>query len=84
MADISPDLFLNSVLGYQKTAAIKAAVGLDLFTVISQTTGDLERIAAQTGASARGLRMLCDYLTVQGFLEKRKAATGLPPQRRPS
>jgi 2-polyprenyl-3-methyl-5-hydroxy-6-metoxy-1,4-benzoquinol methylase len=72
MADISPDLFLNSVLGYQKTAAIKAAVGLDLFTVISQTTGDLERIAAQTGASARGLRMLCDYLTVQGFLEKRK------------
>lgn len=72
MADISPDLFINSVLGYQKTAALKAALGLDLFTAISQGNGDLEEIAARTGASARGLRMLCDYLTVQGFLEKEK------------
>jgi 2-polyprenyl-3-methyl-5-hydroxy-6-metoxy-1,4-benzoquinol methylase len=72
MADISPDLFINSVLGYQKTAALKAALGLDLFTVISQTGGDLDRIAAKTGAARRGLRMLCDYLTVEGFLEKEK------------
>ena len=78
MAEISPDLFINSVLGYQKTAALKAALALDLFTVISQTDGDLERVAAQTGASVRGVRMLCDYLTVQGFLEKDKADTGLP------
>jgi 2-polyprenyl-3-methyl-5-hydroxy-6-metoxy-1,4-benzoquinol methylase len=73
MADITPDHFINSVLGYQKTAALKAALDLDLFTVISQTGGDLERIAAKTGASARGARMLCDYLTVQGFLEKEES-----------
>jgi hypothetical protein len=70
MADVSPDLFLDAVLGYQKTAAVKAAVALDLFTAISQASGDLRRVAAQTGASDRGLRILCDYLTVQGFLEK--------------
>jgi hypothetical protein len=72
MAEISPDLFINSVLGYQKTAALKAALALDLFTVIAQADGDLEGVAAQTGASVRGVRMLCDYLTVQGFLEKDK------------
>jgi 2-polyprenyl-3-methyl-5-hydroxy-6-metoxy-1,4-benzoquinol methylase len=72
MADISPDHFIDSVLGYQKTAALKAALALDLFTVISQTGGDLDQVAAQTGAVVRGVRMLCDYLTVQGFLEKEK------------
>jgi ubiquinone/menaquinone biosynthesis C-methylase UbiE len=70
MTEISPDLFLDAVLGYQKTAAIKAALALDLFTAISQHNGDLSEVAAQTGASARGVRILCDYLTVQGFLEK--------------
>ncbi|MBV9738900.1 MAG: class I SAM-dependent methyltransferase [Hyphomicrobiales bacterium] len=70
MAEISPDHFIDSVLGYQKTAALKAALALDLFTAISQGTGDLEPIARSRGASGRGLRILCDYLTVQGFLEK--------------
>ena len=70
MAEISPDLFINTVLGYQKTAALKAASALDLFTVISQVDGDLDRIAKGTGASVRGVRILCDYLTIHGFLEK--------------
>ena len=70
MADVSPDLFLDAVLGFQKTAALKAALALDLFTAVAADGGDLDRIAARTGASARGLRMLCDYLTVQGFLAK--------------
>ncbi len=73
MAEISPDHFINSVLGYQKTAALKAASTLDLFTVISQVDGDLDRIADRTGAAVRGVRILCDYLTVSGFLEKDSA-----------
>ena len=32
MEDVSPQLFVDAVMGYQKTAAIKAAVALDLFT----------------------------------------------------
>jgi hypothetical protein len=66
----SPDLFLDAVLSYQKTAAIKAALALDLFTAISQKDGDLGQIASRTRASLRGVRILCDYLTVLGFLEK--------------
>ena len=34
MADISSDLFMDAVLAYQQTAAIKAAVELDIFSEI--------------------------------------------------
>lgn len=70
MTEPSADHFLDALLGYQKTAAIKAALGLDLFTAIVQTDGDPAHVAAQTGASTRGVRILCDELTVLGFLEK--------------
>ncbi len=73
MAEPTPDLFLDAVLGFQKTAALKAALAFDLFIVVDQERGDLDRIAARTGASARGIRMLCDYLTVQSFLSKHES-----------
>ncbi len=79
MAEPTPDLFLDAVLGFQKTAALKAALELDLFTAVVEESGDLDRIAARTGAAARGIRMLCDYLTVQGFLTKDKGRYGLTP-----
>src|SRR3954447_10792706 len=79
MADPTPDLFLDAVLGFQKTAALKAALALDLFTVVGQESGDRDRIAARTGASERGIRILCDYLTVQGFLTKTQDRYGLTP-----
>jgi ubiquinone/menaquinone biosynthesis C-methylase UbiE len=66
----SPDLFLNAALGYQKTAAIKAAVALDLFTALAEEDGHARLAARRANASERGVRILCDYLTVEGFLEK--------------
>lgn len=79
MAEVSPDLFLDAVLGFQKTAAVKAALALDLFTAIAEENGELDRVAVRTGASKRGIRMLCDYLTVQGFLTKDEGCYGLTP-----
>jgi SAM-dependent methyltransferase len=79
MTEVSPDLFLDAVLGYQKTAAIKAALALNLFTAISQRSGNVDQVATQTGSSARGVRILCDYLTVQGFLEKHRDQYRLTP-----
>ena len=70
MADISPDLFMDSVLAYQQTAAIKAALELDLFSVIAKGNATAEALAQRTGAAVRGIRILCDYLTVLGHLEK--------------
>src|SRR5829696_8946716 len=79
MDEPSPDLFIDAAFAYLKTAAVKAAVALDLFTAIAQEDGNLERIAARTGASKRGVRILCDYLTVQGFLSKNDNAYILTP-----
>jgi hypothetical protein len=70
MADVSPDLFIDAVLAFQQTAAIKAAVELDLFSKVARGTNTAEALAKQTGAAVRGIRILCDYLTVRGHLEK--------------
>ena len=36
MADVSPDLFIDGVVAYQQTAAIKAAVELDLISEVAR------------------------------------------------
>jgi SAM-dependent methyltransferase len=79
MDDISPQAFIDAVSGYQKTAAVKAAVALDLFTAIENENGELSRISSRVQASERGVRMLCDYLTVQGFLQKETGCYRLTP-----
>jgi len=70
MSDISPDLFMDAVLAYQQTAAIKAALELDLFSEIAKGNATAESLAQTTGAAVRGTRILCDYLTVRGHLEQ--------------
>jgi SAM-dependent methyltransferase len=66
----SPVLFMETLLGYQHTAALKGAIELDLFTAIAEGRETVESVAERCGASARGTRILCDYLTIQGFLTK--------------
>jgi ubiquinone/menaquinone biosynthesis C-methylase UbiE len=66
----SRQLFIDAVLSYQKTAAIKAAVELNLFSAIGAGMNSVDALAEKTGASPRGIRILCDYLTVLGFLKK--------------
>jgi hypothetical protein len=69
----------DAVLAYQKTAALTAALKLDLFTLIGAGTMSAEALAAKTGAAPRGLRILCDFLTVVGLLAKQDASYGLTP-----
>jgi precorrin-6B methylase 2 len=66
----TPQLFVDTALSYQKTAALKAAVELKLFDAIGAGTASAQAIAARVGAALRGVRILCDFLTVVGFLEK--------------
>ena len=82
MSDISPVAFVEAALAYQKTAAIKAAIDLDLFTLIGAGADTAEALADKIGAPIRGLRILCDYLTVQGFLEKSVARYAATPSSR--
>ena len=39
MDDVSPQAFIDAVMAFQKTAAVKAAVALDLFTAIANENG---------------------------------------------
>ena len=79
MEEISPDLFMDAVLAFQQTAAIKAALELDLFTQIAKGDVTAERLAEATRAEVRGVRILCDYLTVRGHLEKQDQQYRLTP-----
>jgi len=65
---------------YQRTFALKAAVELDVFTAIGEGATTVAALAARTGASERGLRMLCDRLVVEGFLTKADGRYGLAPE----
>src|SRR5438105_9460492 len=66
----SPLLFFKTLTAYQNTAALKAALDLKLFTALGQARLTAAEIAATGGAAERGVRMLCDFLTILGFLEK--------------
>ena len=75
----SPDLFFDTVTAYQKTAALKAAVDLNLFTVMADGPLTAAEVAARCHAAARSTRILCDYLTVLGFLTKSDDRYSLTP-----
>jgi ubiquinone/menaquinone biosynthesis C-methylase UbiE len=76
---VSPELFVDGVFAFEKTAALKAAVELDLFSALQAEDGKLTPTAARIGAAERGVRILCDYLTVHGFLEKERGFYRLTP-----
>ncbi|HEY1189937.1 MAG TPA: methyltransferase [Gemmata sp.] len=66
----SPALFFDTINGFQRTEALRAAIELDLFTHIGQGAGTAPDLATACGASPRGVRILADYLTILGFLTK--------------
>jgi len=66
----SPVLFFDTLTAYQNTAALKAALELNLFTAIGPAPATAAELAAECGATERGIRILSDYLTIFGFLEK--------------
>jgi ubiquinone/menaquinone biosynthesis C-methylase UbiE len=66
----SPDAIFDALTGYQKTAAMKAAIDLEIFTHLAAGPATAAVVAKRCGAAERGARILCDYMTVQGFLTK--------------
>jgi 2-polyprenyl-3-methyl-5-hydroxy-6-metoxy-1,4-benzoquinol methylase len=63
--------------GFQRSMALKGAIDLDLFTHIAEGATGVPEIARRIEASEKGVRVLCDYLTMTGFLTKREGAYGL-------
>lgn len=83
--NLSPELFFETAQAYQRSAALKAAVDLGVFTAIGELSLDgsqgatAEAVAGKCGASERGIRILCDYLTIIGFLTKAGHSYSLTP-----
>src|SRR6185312_4929700 len=75
----TPALLFDTFNAYQRTQAIKAAIELELFTAIGEGQTAVPEIAQRCGASERGTRILCDFLTIAGFLTKQGNDYGLTP-----
>ena len=78
-SELSPKLFFETINAYQRTAAITAAVELDIFTSVGENGATAAETAKRSGASERGTRILCDYLTLLGFLTKSGNRYSLTP-----
>ncbi|HEY6290989.1 MAG TPA: class I SAM-dependent methyltransferase [Terriglobia bacterium] len=74
-----PAAIFDALNAYQRSAALKAAIELDLFTGIGEGNTDVESLAKRCDAAARGIRILCDYLTIQDFLVKQDHRYSLTP-----
>ena len=75
----SPGLLFDTLQAYQRSVALRGAIDLDLFTAIAKGNGSLGAIAARIKASEKGTRVLCDYLTMLGFLGKQGGEYTLTP-----
>jgi 2-polyprenyl-3-methyl-5-hydroxy-6-metoxy-1,4-benzoquinol methylase len=66
----NPGVIFDTLNAYQRSAALKTAIELDVFTEIARGNRNADAIAKAVRASTRGVRILCDYLVVCGFLSK--------------
>ncbi|HKR00258.1 MAG TPA: class I SAM-dependent methyltransferase [Pyrinomonadaceae bacterium] len=73
----SPVHFFETINAYQRSATLKAAIELGVFTAIAEGAQTAETIAQKCDASERGTRILCDYLVIIGFLTKEENRYGL-------
>jgi 2-polyprenyl-3-methyl-5-hydroxy-6-metoxy-1,4-benzoquinol methylase len=69
-ANVTPEHIFETLNAYQKTAALKTAIELDVFSAIADGATTRASIAKRCQSSERGIRILCDYLVVSGFLLK--------------
>jgi predicted O-methyltransferase YrrM len=66
----NPMLVFAMMNAYQQTAALNTAIELDIFGAIGKGCSDVASIAQHSGASERGTRILCDFLAINGLIQK--------------
>ena len=67
----SPQLFFQTINAHQRTEALKAAIELEVFTAIGEGNTTAAAIAKRCQTAERGMRILCDYLTIMEMLTKK-------------
>jgi predicted O-methyltransferase YrrM len=76
----SAEIVFDTLFAYQRSGALKSALDLDLFTAIEKGDRTSAALAARCGASERGVRILCDYLTTIGLLTKSASSYDVTPE----
>lgn len=83
MAPVTPpsaEIVFDTLFAYQRSAALKSAIDLDVFTAIDGGDRTTSAIGARCGASERGIRILCDYLSTIGLITKSDGTYQLTPE----
>ncbi|HET7286070.1 MAG TPA: class I SAM-dependent methyltransferase, partial [Pyrinomonadaceae bacterium] len=75
----SPQLFFQTINAHQRTEALKAAIELEVFTAIGEGNSTVADIAKRCQTSEKGMRVLCDYLTIMEMLTKQGNQYALTP-----
>jgi 2-polyprenyl-3-methyl-5-hydroxy-6-metoxy-1,4-benzoquinol methylase len=75
----SPELLFQTLNAYQRTAALKTAIELDVFSAIHDGAQTAPALAERLGTSTRGIRILCDFLVVSGLITKAGDRYALTP-----
>jgi SAM-dependent methyltransferase len=73
----SPEFIFDTLNAYQRTAALRGAIDLDLFTAIGEGASTPADLARKVTAAERGVRILCEYLVIIGMLTKQGGRYGL-------
>lgn len=76
----TPERIFTLMNAFQHTAALKTGIELDVFTAIGTGANTPALLAKKTNASERGVRILCDFLTIMGLLTKEDGRYGLTPE----
>jgi len=77
---LSPGVIFDTLQAYQRTIALRGAIDLDLFTAIAEGNPTAAAIASRINASEKGTRVLCDFLTIMGMLNKQGREYSLTPE----
>ena len=70
MSEPNPTLIWDTITAHQRSGALKAGVELGVFNALGDGPGTAAELAAKAGVAERGMRILCDYLTVHGLIAK--------------
>jgi 2-polyprenyl-3-methyl-5-hydroxy-6-metoxy-1,4-benzoquinol methylase len=74
----NPTYLVDEFRAFERSIALRTAIELHLFTHIDSGCRTARALAKAMGVSERGIRILCDYLTVAGHLAKRSNRYTLP------
>jgi len=75
----NPLKIFEAARAYQLSYILRAAVELEVFTAIAKGSHTAAELAKACQASERGVRILCDSVTVMGLLSKQGNAYSLTP-----